>query len=361
MDKFTTIINPIVNPITNNPFVLGPQGPYETENEAIENLSAFYKDIHSIPRGQQVVIQGDIYVWNAGLHRLAYENEIVTPPNDTPVNEGLSTSAKIALIECLQSMAFATDKGANKIDKLMKALNITKDDFLIDGYVKDGLVFYLDANSVSAGDTTWSSKVGDYTFTNTKQHPNYNAPFGFVKQDNGVLFNGNFAWLSPLTELTDMFLTTSNGTLEVVFKHLDNTNKAESIFVTYNGDNQLEFIKGLWYRGSTGAYICKLQKHYKTGLIGFYNDKCLTPTTVSVTYDNAQASSYVQAVKKEFSASGGTMPASYYCIGGRATGNTADDFYFMNGIVYSIRYYNRCLTDEEIAANMRADSVNYNL
>lgn len=360
MAKFTTIINPIINPLTNDPFVLGPQGPYEHKDEALTALCEFYKDIHSIPRGQQVVIQGDIYVWNAGLSRLAYEEEIVTPPN-TPTNEGLSTSAKVALIECLQSMAFATDKGADKIGKLMNALGITKDDFVIDGYVKDGLVFYLDANSVSAGDTTWSSKVGDYTFTNTKVHPNSHIPSGFVKQDNGVLFNGNFAWLSPTTELADMFLATANGTLEVVFKHLDNTNNAESIFVTHNGNDQLEFIKGLWYRGSTGTYICKLQKHYKTGFIGFYNDKCLIPTTVSITYDNSQVSPYVQSIKKEFTASGGTMGCDYYCIGGRATSSLSDSFYLMNGIIYSIRYYNRCLTEEEIATNIQADSVNYNL
>lgn len=361
MDKFTTIINPIVNPITNNPFVLGPQGPYEHKDEAMTALSDFYKGIHSIPRGQQVVIQGDIYVWNAGLYRLAYENEIVTPPNDTPVNEGLSTSAKIALIECLQSMAFATDKGANKIDKLMKVLNITKDDFSIDGYVKEGLVFYLDANSVSAGDTTWSSKVGDYTFTNTEIHPDSHRPSAFAKQDNGVLFNGNFAWLEQTTALNEMFLASADGTLEVVFKHLDNTNNAESIFVTYNSDYQLKFIKGLWYRGSSGSYVCKLQKHYKNGIIGFYNDKCLTPTTMSMVYNNSQVSPYVQSVKKDFAASGGTLPSSYYCIGGRATDNTADNFYFMNGVIYSIRYYNRCLTEEEIASNMQADSVNYNL
>lgn len=366
MAKFTTIINPIINPLTNNPFVLGPQGPYENEDEAITALSDFYKDIHNIPRGQQVIIQGDIYVWNTGLHRLAYNDEIVipptdTPPSDTPVNEGLSMSVKVALIDCLQSMVFATDKGANKINKLMSALGITQDDLSTDGYVKDGLQFYLDARSVSAGDTTWSSKVGDYTFTNTKNHPDTHTPFAFVKQDNGVLFDGNLAWLAQTETLNEMFLASSDGTLEIVFKHLDDSDNAESIFVTYNSDYQLEFIKGLWYRGSSGSYVCKLQKHYKNGLIGFYNDKCLVPTTMSMVYNNSQVSPYVQSVKKEFTASGGTLPSSYYCIGGRATGNQNDNYYYMRGVIYSIRYYNRCLTEEEIASNMQADSVNYNI
>lgn len=356
MSKITTIINPIINPITGNPFVLGPQGPYIDENDAIANLCNFYEHRSNIPNGQQVIIQGDTYIWKDGLHRLQYSDE--TPSSPT---EGLSTSAKVALIECLQSMAFATNDGASRINRLMDALGITKDDFLIDGYVKDGLVFYLNANSVSTDDIIWSTKIGGYTFTNTDRHPTLSYPLRFIKQDNGVLFNGNFAWLSPTNTLNERFLATNNGTLEVVFKHLDNTNNAESIFVTHNADDQLQFIKGLWYRGSSGSYVCKLQKHYEDGIIGFYHDKCLTPTTISMIYDNAQVSPYVQSVKKDFTASGGTMGCDYYCIGGRATTKVDDSFYCMNGIIYSIRYYNRCLSEEEIAINMQADSVNYNL
>lgn len=356
MSKITTIINPIINPITNNPFVLGPQGPYENENEAIAKLFDFYKDSSNIPNGQQVIIQGDTYVWKDGLHRLQYGNETPSVPT-----EGLSTSAKVALIECLQSMAFATNNGASKINRLMDALGIIEEDFTIDGYVKDGLVLYLDAHTVSNEDTTWSSKIGNYTFTNTNQLPTANAPIGFHKMDNGVVFDGNYAWLHPTVTLDNMFLASSNGTLEIVFKHMDTTNNAESIFVTHNSDDRIEFVKGLWYRGSTGSYVCKLQKHYENGIIGFYNDKLLLPTTVSLVYKHSIVSPYIQSVKQEFTASGGTMGCDYYCIGGRATNKASDPFYLMHGIVYSIRYYNRCLTDEEIANNMKIDAINYNL
>ncbi len=66
MEKFTTIIKPLFNPITGTPFVLGPQGPYNNSTEALDNLLKFYNGPLHIPNGQPVVIEGKPYYYYDG-------------------------------------------------------------------------------------------------------------------------------------------------------------------------------------------------------------------------------------------------------------------------------------------------------
>lgn len=64
MEKFTTIIKPLFNPVNGTPFVLGPQGPYSSKEEAITALLQFYETENNIPGGQSVIINDIPYSYN---------------------------------------------------------------------------------------------------------------------------------------------------------------------------------------------------------------------------------------------------------------------------------------------------------
>lgn len=66
MEKFTTIIKPLFNPVNGTSFVLGPQGPYSSEEEAHIKLSEFYNGNSNIPNGQSVIIGGKPYYYRDG-------------------------------------------------------------------------------------------------------------------------------------------------------------------------------------------------------------------------------------------------------------------------------------------------------
>ena len=75
MEKFTTIIKPLFNPVNGTPFVLGPQGPYDSEQEARTKLSEFYNGNQNIPNGQSVIIGGKpYYFFNGSLKDITNEH-----------------------------------------------------------------------------------------------------------------------------------------------------------------------------------------------------------------------------------------------------------------------------------------------
>lgn len=75
MEKFTTIIKPLFNPVNGTPFVLGPQGPYSSEQEARTKLSEFYNGNQNIPNGQSVIIGGKpYYFFNGSLKDITNEH-----------------------------------------------------------------------------------------------------------------------------------------------------------------------------------------------------------------------------------------------------------------------------------------------
>lgn len=63
MSKSINIGQPLFNNIEGHPFVLGPQGPYRTKEEARRALIAFYEGIDEIPNGQECIIAGVRFVW----------------------------------------------------------------------------------------------------------------------------------------------------------------------------------------------------------------------------------------------------------------------------------------------------------
>lgn len=75
MEKFTTIIKPLFNPVNGTPFVLGPQGPYSSKEEALNKLAEFYDGNLNIPNGQSVIISGKpYYFFNGSLKDITNEH-----------------------------------------------------------------------------------------------------------------------------------------------------------------------------------------------------------------------------------------------------------------------------------------------
>jgi hypothetical protein len=71
MKDYLNINIPIFNNIEGHPFVVGPQGPYTTKEEALANLIEFYGSTEDIPLGQEVIIHDNDklqkYYWNKVL------------------------------------------------------------------------------------------------------------------------------------------------------------------------------------------------------------------------------------------------------------------------------------------------------
>lgn len=63
MSKTINVGQPLFNNIEGHPFVLGPQGPYRTKDEAIQALIKFYETRDDIPNGQECMIAGVKFIW----------------------------------------------------------------------------------------------------------------------------------------------------------------------------------------------------------------------------------------------------------------------------------------------------------
>lgn len=82
MSKTINIGQPLFNNIEGHPFVLGPQGPYRTKEEAIQALIKFYETRNDIPNGQECMIAGVKFIWRGDD---LYESLAVKT-----INEGLT-------------------------------------------------------------------------------------------------------------------------------------------------------------------------------------------------------------------------------------------------------------------------------
>lgn len=71
MKEVINVLHPLLNNIEGHPFVLGPQGPYNSVDEAKQGLVDFY-DSKGIPDGQPVIVQGKWFIYKASNDTLVY-------------------------------------------------------------------------------------------------------------------------------------------------------------------------------------------------------------------------------------------------------------------------------------------------
>lgn len=198
---------------------------------------------------------------------------------------------------------------------------------LISDYVQSGLVLHMDGKTGKAG-TTWTSVVGNVTFTN--HGATFNADHVYFDGVNDYLNNTNF---SPPTSGT--------GTIEVV---IDSESFGQELDVVFMGntDGSLSF----------GINASKLILW-----------SCTSAKRPRVTATLAKASFSMSGLFKTQNGDTMAVNGSDYLgsrngtnwIGRRNTGN------YFKGKIYSIRIYNKQLTEDEVMQNLSVDNLRFNL
>ena len=194
-------------------------------------------------------------------------------------------------------------------------------------YVQSGLVLHMDGKSGKSGNTSWNSVVGNVTFTN------YGATFN----NDHIYFDGD----DYLTNTSFSPPASGTGTIEIVY---ENETFGTASVMLFAGKTR----SGLcFYVASSKNIIYSIGATKRTKLVA-------TVAKSSTSISNARR--YENGVSM-------STNGSDYCagqdstnhIGRRSTGN-----YFV-GKIYSIRIYNRQLTQAEALQNLAVDNIRFNL
>ena len=193
-------------------------------------------------------------------------------------------------------------------------------------YVQSGLVLHLDGKSGKSG-STWTSVVGSVSFTNN------NATFN----DDNISFNGSSSYLSNTSFTTPLDTV---GTIEICFEksgsgngimYMPATDKALALGI-FNS-------KAVWTANASKKSVYSVSQN--KGIISINNDLAIM-NGVSMTSSGTDFWT-------------GRITTTY--IGRRGSGN----IYYYSGKIYSIRIYERKLSQEEIIHNQKVDNVRFNL
>ena len=202
----------------------------------------------------------------------------------------------------------------------------------ISNYVQDGLVLHLDGIDKGETSSRWTSLVGSEYYTlNTHS----------TKETNAVVMDG--AGLIKATNSVSVDYT--SGTIEVCAQLL--TTITENVVVCFGPSGKLAFCMGpngyyfavapagsniLWSITPQALFTCSMNSL-----------RCLLNGVSGGTLTTASWSANV----------------SYNTIGGRDGYPTSPRY--ANVRIYSIRKYNRQLTQAEILKNQRTDNARFNL
>ena len=204
----------------------------------------------------------------------------------------------------------------------------------LSNYVQDGLVLHLDG--IDKGETSgrWSSLVGSEYYTLNTHSTN---------ETNAVVMDGSGVIQSTSTVSVDY----TSGTIEICAEII--TAPSSSIVIMYGLNNKL----GVCFIPEEG-YV------FGIGANANNNKWIITPQTIFTCSMNS-----LRCVLN--GVSGGSLGTTtftaqngitYNSIGGRNGFSTSR---YSNIRIYSIRKYNRQLTETEILKNQRTDNARFNL
>lgn len=213
------------------------------------------------------------------------------------------------------------------ISRYFSRRDLLIEDAKIKPYVTSGLVFHLDGEDYDDTEKTWTSRIGNYTFTMT----------GTTKSSDGlgVYFNGN----AYSTYANFMAHAASSFTLEVVYE------KTGANASVWNGGN--------------GAWIC-----YRRVGNNVWRQTGTTITVCPETYGKV-----THALTNAVSICNGdnlgfSSGSTYYNRGTNSNayiGRDNNNQYRMVGNIYQIRLYDRKLTNAEIFHNQEIDRKRYGI
>lgn len=199
------------------------------------------------------------------------------------------------------------------------------------GYVKNGKTFHLDGINVGTNTGSWTDLAGGVIF-----------PFvnGVTHDTNHVNFVAGHDVMESSPRNTLDFETT--GTLEVV------CTCGTDMGVIFTGKND---TLGCIFKGNTLTPLM-----WKNHYANTYNMSDFVGQTIQVSFTIDDA--YVNGTQLAVSSSSSMNVNMAYCVIGNGNGNSNRPYI---GNIYSIRYYNRVLTEDERANNLTVDRQRFNL
>ncbi len=216
---------------------------------------------------------------------------------------------------------------------------------MLDDYVQKGLMLHYDAvkntkNGHDKNSDTWYDLSGN--------NNNGTLKGGVTWTEDGLYFDGIDDWVS-IGEMNY-----DNITIEVVMMYSDIKNEDEQDIVA----NWQEGGYGIL--GNTKNSFCIHTDNYKY-VYGSKNTQVGKKYSLSGNYDNHNIVFYENKFKttqKEEGTIKETTGNTIMILGAEPEHSGARNG-FLNGTIYSVRIYNRALTDDEVMQNYKIDKMLY--
>lgn len=193
-------------------------------------------------------------------------------------------------------------------------------------YVQDGLVLHMDGKTGKSG-STWTSVVGSVVFTNS-----------------GATFNSDHVYFGGTNYLSETSFSppaSGTGTIEVV---IDNEAFGQSSALVFMG----RVNSGLGFgMNASKQIIWSCGATYRTRPVA---------TLAKASFSISNSRKYQNGVSMSTSGSdywAGRNGTNW--VGRRNTGN------YFKGKIYSIRIYDKQLTEEEVLKNLSVDNIRFQL
>lgn len=214
-------------------------------------------------------------------------------------------------------------------------------------YVQDGLIMYYDGiNNTGNGHSNTTTKWKDLSGNNNDGTIN-----GSVWEENSLNFDGIDDWVNCGE------MNYSNVTIEavVLYKNVPN----EEMAVAVN-----------WENGGYGLSLNNTKNCCEMNLNGTYN-RCMANNVakankmyyISGPYDGSKLVINENGISTNTSISSSittTKNSTVFALGTNPRGDIATGS-FLDGKIYSVRVYNRVLTDEEVNNNYEIDKVKFGI
>ena len=266
----------------------------------------------------------------------------------------ISQSAKIALLNCFEKVAWSDESGRELCEVLRQELLINDS---TNEYVVNGLELWFDGEkNTRTGHSSTLSVWEDLSGNNHDMRCVGNTTATSVKTAqcgyNYVVFDGSTMFYN--NDNIESLRYFSNGTLEIVFEQ--ETSDSPQCIITSSAVSIKN--KGIWYRPASNGYRINSVNAGNTSS-GFIMDVPTEKIAFSVSYIGDNYNVAVNGNTISDFTSGGTMPCEKtFAVGAKAWNE--GDLYGFSGKIYTIRYYNRVLTPGEIAQNLSVDRKRFN-
>lgn len=220
-----------------------------------------------------------------------------------------------------------------------------KEENNINGYVKEGLILYLDGIDKIKDD---NSEVKNGIWYDLSDSANNATLYNCTNNSNNIGFNGSSSYAALPTKALGNY---GPSTIEVVLKA---ENEAAVL-----GDNNSISRRGLYIWNnhqiiSTVGNNADSQDTYShtTSLNLYSNQHTYTLLFDGINYDNTNV--YIDMQKANQAAKSGCSNFSTYPVVGRRIMSQQNQWWF-RGNIYAIRVYNRQLTQDELTQNHNID------